>query len=82
MDTTQRDSILGLCKQFKSLPIEEAFAEAYKDSENYSLVQIEGQSIPFWISTLKNIFAQFKSELETDDYFFLPFTCSLLRGDG
>lgn len=82
MDVTQRDSILQLCKQFNSLAIEDSFTEAYKDNENISQVQIEGQDISFWVSTLKNIFAQFKSELETDNYFFLPFTCSLLRGEG
>ncbi len=83
MDATQKETIVQLCNQFEQLNIEESITEAYKDKGDITQILVLGKPIPFWIMTLKDLFAQFKSELQSDSSFFLPFNyVHPQRGEG
>lgn len=73
METIQRDAILKICNEIEQLPIEENIAEAYASQGDITQIHVTGIPVPLLVSDIKRTCIQFKTELQGEDYYYLPF---------
>ena len=73
MDQNQINQVKATIETYFSFDVEKLIAEAYRDNEDLSGVKIGEFTVIELVSTLNEVFAQFKEELDTTYAKSLPF---------